>query len=131
MPVTLPSFRSKEELDNWFKRTFPKANDRTYSPFFFEGLPDSDFHLFEMNKQTTRGGKGSWISRFLHDGLRNAPPLREQAWLMNQDFSGRAMISVAEEVSKEDSPLKALLARYNNYIAAGSKCEDPEVIRMY
>uniref|UniRef100_A0A6B0VBS7 Putative nucleocapsid protein n=1 Tax=Ixodes ricinus TaxID=34613 RepID=A0A6B0VBS7_IXORI len=131
MPVALPRFSSKEELEKWFKASFTDVNDRTYSPSYFDGLPDIDLYLEEIDKQTTRPAKDAWVSRFLYEGLRRAPPLREQAWLMNATFFEKAMRYLALEASKEGSPVKKLLTIYPTYLAAGSKCTDPEVIKTY
>lgn len=89
MPVALPRFATKDDLEKWFKATYKDVNERTYSPSYFDGLPDLDMYLEEIDKQTTRAGKDAWVSRFLYEGLRRAPPLREQAWLMNGEFLRR------------------------------------------
>nr|UXX19178.1 nucleocapsid protein [Yichun nairovirus] len=131
MPVALPRFATKEDLDRWFKATYPDVNNRTYSPSYFDGLPDLDLYVEEIDKQTTRAGKDAWVSRFLYEGLRKAPPLREQAWLMNATFFEKAMRHLALEASKDGSPVKKLLTIYPTYLATGSKCTDPEVIKTY
>nr|ASY03233.1 nucleocapsid protein [Norway nairovirus 1] len=131
MPVALPRFATKDDLDKWFKATYKDVNERTYSPSYFDGLPDLDMYLEEMGKQATRAGKDAWVSRFLYEGLRRAPPLREQAWLMNGEFFEKAMRYLGLEASKVGSPVKKLLTIYPTYLAAGSKCTDPEVIKTY
>lgn len=131
MPVALPRFATKDDLERWFNATYPDVNDRTYSPSYFDGLPDLDLYLEEIDKQTTRAGKDAWVSRFLYEGLRRAPPLREQAWLMNATFFEKAMRHLTSEAGKDGTPVKKLLTVYPAYLEAGSKCTDPEVIKTY
>lgn len=94
-------------------------------------MPDLDNYLHEIGKQSTRSGKDAWVSRYLFDGLRGAPPLREQAWLMNPAFFERAMILLAGEEAKPGSAMKFLLNNYDRYLPAYSKCKDPEVLEKY
>ncbi|EEC08380.1 hypothetical protein IscW_ISCW006083 [Ixodes scapularis] len=60
MPVALPKFADKAQLDTWFNATFPDVNHRTYSASYFEGLPDVETYLLERGKQATRAGKDAW-----------------------------------------------------------------------
>lgn len=131
MPVVLPRFADKAQLDNWFNATFPDVNHRTYSASYFEGLPDVDTYLLEIGKQTTRAGKDAWVSRYLFDGLRKAPPLKEQAWLMNSALFERAMILMAAEETKPESAFKYLLTHYDRYLPAQARCDDAEVLEKY
>lgn len=131
MPVALPSFSSEAELNNWFRHNFNDTNDRTHSPSFFRELPDSEVYIREVEQQTTRRGKDAWLSRYIHDGLRWAPPIREQAWLMNRNFFDRAMAYLTMEAGLEDSPVSKLLSRYDDFIPVSAICTDPEVIILY
>nr|QYW05742.1 MAG: nucleocapsid protein [Nairoviridae sp.] len=131
MPVVLPSFSSEAELNAWFRQNFSDTNDRTHSPSFFRELPDSEVYIREVEQQTTRRGKDAWLSRYIHDGLRWAPPIREQAWLMNRNFFERAMAYLTMEAGLEESPLKKLIQRYDEFIPANAACNDPEVIILY
>lgn len=131
MPAPLPGFASKEELDRWFLETFPDVNNRTYSASYFNGLPDSTNYIYEVSKQVTLGGKDAWISHFSFDGLRCAPPIKEQAWLMNRTFFERALIHVTTEAAKPTSSFSYLLERYSTYLPTGSTCTDAEVIEHY
>lgn len=131
MPVALPRFADRAALDNWFSATFPDANNRTYSASYFEGLPDVDTYLLEIGKQTTRAGKDAWVSRYLFDGLRKAPPLKEQAWLMNSALFERAMILMGAEEAKPESAFRYLMTHYDRYLPAQSRCDDAEVLEKY
>lgn len=131
MPVVLPEFRSWDELETWFNHEFADTNGNTYSRSYFDGLPDYEQYFYEVNRETNKRAKDSWVSKYLFDGLRKAPPIKEQAWLMNKIFFERASAYINIEATRVGSPVKDLLSIYNEYLPEQSKCTDPEVIQTY
>lgn len=131
MPVVLPRFNDRAALDAWFNANFADTNQRTYSASYFDGLPDVETYLLEIGRQVTRAGKDAWVSKYLFDGLRKAPPIKEQAWLMNESLFERAMMIMSAEEAKPDSAFKFLMTHYDMYLPVGASCQDAETLEKY
>lgn len=130
--LPLPEFENKEALNAWFTQHFGDTNNRTHSPSYFDQLPNPGPFWRSLIQARNETERDAVISRYDEDCLSQAPPIREQCWLMNRRFASAAIRTILDGMAEATATIyRDLNGYYARYLARDAECTDPAPILLY
>lgn len=130
--LPLPEFVDKEQLNVWFNQHFGDTNNRTHSPSYFDRLPDTGPFWRSIMEARNETERDAVISRYNEECLGQAPPIREQCWIMNRRFASRAIRTIIDGMAERTATIyRELDEYYARYLGRDAVCTDPVPIALY
>lgn len=130
--LPLPRFQNKAALETWFALNFNDTNNRTNSPSYFDQLPNPGPYWRGLNTAGTPVERDAILSRYNEECLGQAPPLREQCWILNETFAEKAIQNILDGLAETTANVyREMDMFYPRYLPVDAICTDPRPVELY